>query len=76
MAEVFGSLTARGAEAWTSGGIRQVSLAIVGHFFRSGGNGFLFPLLSLELAPERFMEPNDDKPPSNGGRGVEVPVVR
>ena len=47
MAEVLGSLTARGAEAWTSGGIRQVSLAIVGHFFRSGGNGFLFPFLSL-----------------------------
>src|ERR1035441_9508916 len=36
VAEVKGSLTARGAEAWTSGGIRQQSLAIVGHFFRSG----------------------------------------
>ena len=30
------------------GGIRKVSLAIVGHFFRSGGNGFLFPLLSFD----------------------------
>src|ERR1035441_929153 len=39
VAEVIGSLTARGAEAWTSGGIRQQSFAIVGHFFRSGGNG-------------------------------------
>jgi hypothetical protein len=43
VAEVMGSLTARGAEAWTSGGIRQQSLAIVGHFFRSGEMAFLFP---------------------------------
>src|ERR1017187_2859865 len=43
VAEVMGSLTARGAEAWTSGGIRQQSLAIVGHFFRSGEMVFLFP---------------------------------
>lgn len=43
VAEIFGSLTARGAEAWTSGGIRQQSLAIVGHFFRSGEMVFLFP---------------------------------
>ena len=43
VAEVFGSLTARGAEAWTSGGIRQQSLAIVGHFFRSGEMAFCFP---------------------------------
>src|ERR1035438_8825422 len=43
VAEVFGSLTACGAEAWTSGGIRQQSLAIVGHFFRSGEMVFLFP---------------------------------
>src|ERR1035438_525676 len=49
VAEVVGSLTARGAEAWTSGGIRQQSLAIVGHFFRSGGNGFFCSLLSFEL---------------------------
>jgi hypothetical protein len=43
VAEVLGSLTARGAEAWTSGGIRQQSLAIVGHFFRSGEMVFYFP---------------------------------
>ena len=38
----FGPLTACGAEAWTSGGIRQVSFAIVGHFFRSGEMAFCF----------------------------------
>src|ERR1017187_423794 len=43
VAEVLGSLTARGAEAWTSGGIRQQSFAIVGHFFRSGEMVFYFP---------------------------------
>src|ERR1039458_551407 len=53
VAEVFGSLTACGAEAWTSGGIRQQSLAIVGHFFRSGGNGSSFSLLSFELVSRK-----------------------
>src|ERR1700693_1036686 len=43
VAEVFGSLTACGAEAGTSGGIRQQSLAIVGHFFCWGKWSFLFP---------------------------------
>src|SRR5450759_767145 len=64
VAEVLGSLTARGAEAWTSGGIRQQSFAIVGHFFRSGEMAFLFPSRSSNLSPERYMEPNDDQPPS------------
>src|ERR1039457_7050513 len=53
--------------------------AMVGHLFRSGGAGFLFPLPSFDSPPERYMEPNDDKPPDPegrpGGYGVEVPAV-
>src|ERR1035441_5154343 len=67
VAEVMGSLTARGAEAWTSGGIRQQSFAIVGHFFRSGEMAFLFPSRASNSSPERYMEPNDDQPPSTTG---------
>jgi hypothetical protein len=35
---------------------------------------FYFPL-SFELVSERYMEPNDDKPPSSEVNGVEVPAV-
>src|SRR5690242_18463133 len=47
----------------TSGGIRQQSLAIVGHFFRSGE---MVSRLASNSSPERHMEPNDDQPPSTG----------
>ena len=71
MAEVFGSLTARGAEAWTRWGIRQRSFARVGHF-SAGGNG-LFISRQLQSPPERYMERKDDRPPSTGD--VEETVV-
>ena len=44
VAEVFGSLTARGAEAWTSGGIRQQSFCDGWPFLPLRGKWFLrFP---------------------------------
>jgi hypothetical protein len=67
VAEVFGSLTARGAEAWTSGGIRQQSFCDSWPFLPLGGNGLFVSLLSFDSSPERYMEPNDDKPPSPAG---------
>src|SRR5450759_5068207 len=81
VAEVMGSLTARGAEAWTSGGIRQQSLAIVGHFFRSGEMAFFVSLLSFDLVSRKVYgterrstsRPRGRRP--GGGYGVEVPVV-
>ena len=78
VAEVIGSLTARGAEAWTSGGIRQQSLAIVGHFTAPGEMAFSSPARVCRVSAgsiERLMEPNDDQPPSPEGTRVEVPVV-
>ena len=82
VAEVSGSLRRavlklQPVGASTSGGIRQQSLAIVGHFFRAEGGMALFvsPLsLSFNLSgflPERFMEPNDDQPPSTGDTAWE-----
>ena len=74
MAEVFGSLTARGAEAWTRWGIRQRSFAIVGHFSAPGEMAFSFPAQFLS-PPERYMEPKDDRPPSTDGQIVEETAV-
>ena len=74
MAEVFGSLTARGAEAWTRWGIRQRSFCDSWPFLCAGGNGF-FISRQLLLPPERYMEPKDDRPPSTDGQIVEETVV-
>jgi hypothetical protein len=59
VAEVFGSLTACGAEAWTSG--ESVSNPFDSWPFSTAGNLFL---PGFNSSPERYMEPNDDKPPS------------
>src|ERR1017187_3140149 len=76
VAEVMGSLTARGAEAWTSGGIRQQSFAIVGHFFRSGEMVFFVSLLSFELVSRKVYGTERRSTSQYDGRhGVEVPVV-
>src|ERR1019366_7556664 len=76
VAEVMGSLTARGAEAWTSRGIRQQSLAIVGHFFRSGEMVFFVSLQSFELVSRKVYGTERRSTSQYDGRhGVEVPVV-
>ena len=74
MAEVFGSLTARGAEAWTRWGIRQRSFSDSWPFPAPGEMAFSFPAQLLS-SPERYMEPKDDRPPSTDGQIVEETVV-
>ena len=57
VAEVFGSLTARGAEALTSGGIRQVSFCDSWPFLPPGGNGLFCSLLSFARLQKGIWNP-------------------